>query len=70
MTKLLTTKSLIYLEDIAPEKKKIVKLYTGKEPLFDNFGITKQIKSSFGKTVPLKNGAYLKYRTYRGCSCC
>lgn len=50
---------LNFIEDIAPEKKKIVKLYTGKESLFDHFGITKQIKSSFGKTVPLKNGAYL-----------
>lgn len=50
---------LNFIEEIAPEKKKIVKLYTGKESLFDHFGITKQIKSSFGKTVPLKNGAYL-----------
>ena len=44
---------------IAPEKAKIVKLYTGTVPIFDNFNITKQIKSSFGKTVNYKHGAYL-----------
>ena len=34
-------------------------LYTGELPIFDNFGITKQIKSSFGKIVSYKSGAYL-----------
>ena len=29
------------------------------DPIYDNFGITKQIKSSFGKTVSYKSGAYL-----------
>jgi len=48
-----------FIEKIAPEKKKIVKLYTSKEPIFDFYGIEKQIKTSFGKTVPMKNGAYL-----------
>jgi ribonuclease G len=48
-----------FIEEIAPEKKKIVKLYNGKEPIFDHFGIEKQIKTAFGKTVPMKNGAYL-----------
>ena len=33
-----------YLTLIAPEKADIVKLYTGKTPIFDNFNITKQIK--------------------------
>ena len=40
-----------YVSMIAPEKKDIVKLYTGTVPIFDNFNVTKQIKSSFGKTV-------------------
>ena len=40
-----------YVGLIAPEKVRIVKPYTGKVPIFDNFSITKQIKSSFGKTV-------------------
>ncbi len=48
-----------YVTLIAPEKANIVKLYSGKVPIFDNFNITKQIKSSFGKTVNYKHGAYL-----------
>lgn len=48
-----------YVSLIAPERKDIVKLYKGNLPIFDNFAITKQIKSSFGKTVSFKNGAYL-----------
>ena len=48
-----------YVSLIAPEKTNIVKLYSGKVPIFDNFNITKQIKSSFGKTVNYKHGAYL-----------
>lgn len=48
-----------YLTLIAPESTGIVKLYTGKLPIFDNFDITKQIKSSFGKIVSYKHGAYL-----------
>ncbi len=48
-----------YVTLIAPEKAGIVKPYTGQVPIFDNFSITKQIKSSFGKTVNYKHGAYL-----------
>lgn len=48
-----------YLTLIAPEKAGIVKLYNGKVPIFDNFNVTKQIKSSFGKTINYKHGAYL-----------
>lgn len=48
-----------YVSLIAPKKAGIVKLYTGKVPIFDNFNVTKQIKSSFGKTVNYKHGAYL-----------
>ena len=48
-----------YVSLIAPEKADIVKLYKGNVPIFDNFNITKQIKSSFGKTVNYKHGAYL-----------
>ena len=48
-----------YISEIAPEKEKIVKLYEGKEPIFEKLGIIKQIKSSFGKTVSFKQGAYL-----------
>jgi ribonuclease G len=48
-----------YVTLIAPEKAGIVKMYNGSVPIFDNFNITKQIKSSFGKTVNYKHGAYL-----------
>ena len=48
-----------YVGLIAPEKTGIVKQYKGEVPIFDNFNVTKQIKSSFGKTVNYKRGAYL-----------
>ncbi|MHA7110389.1 ribonuclease E/G [Sunxiuqinia elliptica] len=48
-----------YIATIAPEKRKIVKTYTGGQPIFEHFGVDKQIKASFGKTVSFKNGAYL-----------
>ncbi|MBP6231456.1 MAG: Rne/Rng family ribonuclease [Paludibacteraceae bacterium] len=48
-----------YVGLIAPDKSDVVKLYTGDIPIFDSFNLTKQIKSSFGKITPIKNGAYL-----------
>lgn len=48
-----------YIVTIAPEKQKIVKLHTGRVPVFEHLGIDKQIKSLFGKTVSFKSGAYL-----------
>jgi ribonuclease G len=48
-----------YIKLIAPEKSRIVKLYKGNVPIFDNFDITRQIKSLFSKYVSLKRGAYL-----------
>ncbi|NGM60894.1 Rne/Rng family ribonuclease [Sphingobacterium sp. SGG-5] len=48
-----------YVQEISPELEKIVKLYKHKEPIFDHFGIERQIKASFGKTVNLQGGAYL-----------
>lgn len=48
---------------ISPEQEKIVKLYSGKEPIFDHFEVTRQIKSSFGKIVPMKQGTYLVIET-------
>jgi ribonuclease G len=48
-----------YVELINPEKKSIVKLYNDELPILDNFGVTKQLKSLFGKTVSFKSGAYL-----------
>ena len=48
-----------YVSLIAPERKEIVKIYDRDEPIFDHFGITRQIKSSFGKTVSFRSGAYI-----------
>lgn len=48
-----------YLQSIAPDKEKIVKLYKGKASIFDHFRIEKQIKALFGKNVTMKSGAYL-----------
>jgi ribonuclease G len=48
-----------YIKEIAPEKEKIVKIYKGKLPIFDHFGVSKQIKALFGRTVSFKHGAYL-----------
>ncbi len=48
-----------YIQKIAPEKADIVSYYQNGSPIFDSFGITKQVKSSFGKTVNLNSGAYL-----------
>ena len=48
-----------YISLIAADKSDIVKKYTGKVPIFDNFNVTKQIKSGFGKTVNYAHGAYL-----------
>lgn len=48
-----------YISSIAPDKEKIVKLYKGTIPIFDQYGVSKQIKASFGKTVSFKSGAYL-----------
>ena len=48
-----------YIRVIAPDKEKIVKYYKGSVPIFDNFDISKQIKSLFAKYVSLRRGAYL-----------
>ncbi|MDR0872291.1 MAG: Rne/Rng family ribonuclease, partial [Prevotellaceae bacterium] len=49
-----------YVTMISPEHEKIVRLYKNSEvPIFDNFNVTKQLKSSFGRVVSVQNGAYL-----------
>lgn len=48
-----------YVSLIAPEKDSIVQLYDSEVPIFDHYNITRQIKSSFGKTVSFRSGAYL-----------
>ncbi len=48
-----------YISLISPEQEKIVRFYEGPKPIFDHFEVTRQIKSSFGRVVPIKQGAYL-----------
>ncbi|MAY84577.1 MAG: ribonuclease E/G [Flavobacteriales bacterium] len=48
-----------YIASIAPGKEKIVKGYRRNIPIFEHFGIEKQIKALFGKNVTMKSGAYL-----------
>ena len=48
-----------YIQRIAPDKADIVSFYSNGTGIFDHFGITKQVKGSFGKTVNLPSGTYL-----------
>lgn len=48
-----------YIHNIAPEKENILKLHNGKNKIFEQFGLEKQIKSLFGRSVSLPNGGYL-----------
>ena len=48
-----------YLQEIYPEKQDIVKLHKQQVPIFEKYGIERQIKTSFGKTVSMSKGAYL-----------
>ena len=47
------------MQEIAPEKESIVKLYDSNVPIFEKFGIDRQIKTSFGRTASMSKGAYL-----------
>ena len=48
-----------YIQRIAPDKTDILSLHNNGAPIFDSYGITKQVKASFGKTINLPSGAYL-----------
>ncbi len=48
-----------YLSEIAPKKANIVRLYKNSVPIFEKYGIERQIKTAFGKTVSMSKGAYL-----------
>ncbi|MFT5777511.1 MAG: ribonuclease G [Crocinitomicaceae bacterium] len=48
-----------YVIGIAPGREKIIKTYDGKLPIFEKFGVTREIKALFGKKVPLQGGGYL-----------
>jgi ribonuclease G len=48
-----------YIQRIAPDKADILSFHNNGAPIFDSYGITKQVKASFGKTINLPSGAYL-----------
>ena len=48
-----------FISTIAPQKTDIVKLYKGKEHIFEHFGVKKQIAGLFGRIVTIRNGVYL-----------
>lgn len=48
-----------YLQRIAPDKTEILTFHNNGAPIFESYGITRQVKASFGKTVNLPSGAYL-----------
>jgi ribonuclease G len=48
-----------FLEGFAPKKAEIVKLHSGKTTMFQQYGIDRQIKTSFGRSVSMVKGAYL-----------
>ncbi|MEQ8239001.1 MAG: Rne/Rng family ribonuclease [Cyclobacteriaceae bacterium] len=48
-----------YIEKIAPDKEKILKLYQNKVKIFESYNVEKQLKMSFGKSVSVANGGYL-----------
>lgn len=48
-----------YISSIAPGYENTVRLYSAGPPIFEQYGIERQIKSSFGRTIPVKSGAYL-----------
>ncbi len=48
-----------YIRSIAPDKENILRLHNGKNKVFEQFGLEKQIKSLFGRSVSLPGGGYL-----------
>ncbi len=48
-----------YVELIAPQCVKMVKHYKFKQPIFDKYDITRQLKTGLGRTVGFKHGGYL-----------
>jgi ribonuclease G len=48
-----------FLGNIAPDKVEIAQLHNKNKPIFETHGVTRQIKSSFGKTATMNSGAYI-----------
>ncbi|HEX5624924.1 MAG TPA: Rne/Rng family ribonuclease [Saprospiraceae bacterium] len=48
-----------YLENNLPEKADIVQHFKGSKPIFDHYGVKRQIKAAFGQTATMASGAYI-----------
>jgi ribonuclease G len=48
-----------YIRTIAPDKEKLLRLHQSKAKIFEIFGVEKQLKTSFGKSVTVAGGGYL-----------
>lgn len=48
-----------YIAQIDVKRLRILQKYDGKHDIFEHYGINKQIKTLFGKKVPLPSGGYL-----------
>jgi ribonuclease G len=48
-----------YMSSIAPDQVKIISLHKGTKPIFEHYGVNRQIKGTFGKTATMHSGAYL-----------
>ncbi|NTW49961.1 MAG: ribonuclease E/G [Chlorobiales bacterium] len=51
--------ALTFIRWAAPEMEKIVNLYKGRLPLYDSYGIAKDVESIFSRKVWLKSGGYI-----------
>ncbi|RLD22498.1 MAG: ribonuclease E/G [Bacteroidetes bacterium] len=48
-----------FMSSIAPKQVSIVQQHRSSRPIFDTFGVSRQIKAAFGKTATMPSGAYL-----------
>ena len=48
-----------YITRVSPGQEEIVILHSNPQSIFETYGVAKQVKSAFGKTVNLNSGAYL-----------
>ncbi|UWX57611.1 Rne/Rng family ribonuclease [Chlorobaculum sp. MV4-Y] len=58
-SKSIYTETLNYIQWAAPDMVKNVSLYEGKLPLFEGYGIAKDVESIFSRKVWLKSGGYI-----------
>lgn len=48
-----------FVESFQPQLKNNIELYTGKEPLFEHYGIEIELQRALGRKVWLKSGGYI-----------